>query len=702
MKGGQGQQSSQSQATASDPQLAMFTFEKPRSADSWASARPEQQPFAVERIRKVLVRLLDEQRDPTATIDKIPSSCCRRNIYQLVKDQNAKLQENNKKLQWNIAAVNTSFDHERGFMGMPAKHILKRVKVILETGPAAFQASQPGKPREQSSGSPNTNTPKLTNPVPPNPVSNQPPTTEGPPPPPTPYPFTGGPNAPPPPPPPPARPGVDPPPPPPPMPHGSNMQPPTQPLPPSQKTQPQPSGSGPGMPGTFPTGGLRPGGMPFFDEEDPRIVRAHKVRRGGKQGFLSSSSSTSSTDDDDWESDSASSSPDHVRVRNIEDGYGYVEGHRRGRKHNKSHRDKAHRKAKLYHQSRSRSQSRNRAKALRKRRDSGLIGSPNISRRNSVSSKESSPRLAHAQPNIHIHIDPTKAVEERVRDYDEVRERRAGHNSSPAGPHKDRRRNEKINGAHAMSRENSLDGGSGTDSYTTSSAHTGFDSVFDHPERRPPVPQRRSHQKTYPHPPAGFNNPHPSKIYDDVNDRPSPRYQHADDYPYDSTTRRDPYSKEPNNYSRPDLPHRRFTTGGPFNTNPFTTPPLRTPTFPPTPHDSTFPFHQKRPSTEREQQDADFRRHYADFLAQKQDPRTRDARKRYNDHDDVRERDREYAEFLDWKENRNLRRGPHAPHPLKRAGTTRHDSPIYDDDDDDDDEFERRFAALRRGFYEPF
>ncbi|KAH9878004.1 hypothetical protein J1614_003221 [Plenodomus biglobosus] len=684
MKGGQGQHSSQ--ITGSDPQLAMFTFEKPRTADSWASARPEQQPFAVERIRKVLVRLLDEQRDPTATIDKIPSSCCRKNIYQLVNDQNAKLQKNNKKLKWNIAAVSTIFDHDRGFMGMPTRHILKRVKVILETGPSDFQEPQQGKQGDQNGGSPNTNTPKQPNPVPPYPVSPNQPT------------MNGGPQ-----PPPPPHPGMDPPPPPPPMSHGPHIQHPPQPPPLPQKPQPQPSGPVPGVPGAFPTDGLRPGGVPFFDEEDPRILRAHKVRRGGKQVFSSSSSSTSSTDGDDWESDSASSSPDHVRVRNIEGDYGYIAGHRRGRKHDKSHRDKAHRKAKLYHQSRIRSHSRNRAKALRKRRDSGLIGSPNISRRNSFSSKESSPRLAHAQPNIHIHIDPTKAVEGRVRDNDEVRERRAGHNSSPAGPHKDRRRNEKINSAHAMSRENSLDGGSGTDSHATSSAHTGFDSVFDHPERRPPAPQRRNHQKTYPHPPGGLNNPHPSKIYDDVDGRPSPRYQHADDYPYDSTTRRDPYSKEPNNYGRPDLPHRRYTTGGPFNTNPFTTPPLRTPTFPPTPHDSTFPFHQKRPSAEREQQDADFRRHYADFLAQKKDSRTRDARKRYNDHDDMRERDREYAEFLDWKENRGLRRGPHSPHPLKRPGTMRHDSPSYDDDDDDDDdEFERRFAALRRGFYGPF
>ncbi|KAF2851352.1 hypothetical protein T440DRAFT_467644 [Plenodomus tracheiphilus IPT5] len=516
--------------------------------------------------------------------------------------------------------------------------------------------------------------------------------------------HAAGPNAPPPPPPPQPHPAMmDAPPPPPQMLREPHMQHPNHPPPPPQPARPQSRGPMHDMPGTFPPDVRRPNHRPFSEEdEDPRVLRAKKTRRKGSQvpsSSSSSSSSTSSTDSDAWESDSASSSPDHVRVRNVDEGYGYVEGHKRGRSHKqkKSRKDKSHRKAKGHHQSRSRSQSRNRGKAFRKRRDSGMIESPVISRRNSFSSKDNSPRLAHAQPNIHIHIDPNKVTEERVRDHDEARERRTGHSSSPTGHRKDPRRNEKLNGGHRMSRENSVDDGSGTDSYATSSAHTGSDSIFDKPERRLSVSQRRSHQKPYSLPQGGFNNPHPSHLYDDLDDVPSARYHHADDYPYNSTTKHDSYFKQPSYNMRPDLPHRRNTTGNPFDTTFFPPKPLRTSTFAAGMHGASFPFQQKRQSSEREEQE-ELRREFAEYLNFKRE--ARDSQKRYTEREDVVERDlrdfnaHEYAEFLDWKKNNySARRAP----PLKRSSTDRHDLGMYNDDD-----FELRYSTTRRSPYNSF
>ncbi|KAI8931877.1 hypothetical protein NX059_010781 [Plenodomus lindquistii] len=725
MKTSQGQQMNQNQSSSNEPQLAMFTFERPKGTDSWEDVRPMPERFAHADIEKVLKKLRAGPGDPTSALDKIPSTNCRRIISELVDEENTKLLQFSKNTQWNIAGIKTDWRTvcHRGLWAQDRQQ-LKRVKVILEIGPAAFQVPQPGKLGGPLNGMQNHNGPKQPNNMSQNsaflgqpnmpgaPQQRPMPQQQGP------HTQQGqfaepqsarmpqghmpGPNAPPPPPPPQAHHGISqpphgmmdgPPPPPPPMQHSSH------PPPPPQHGRPQSKGTMHGIPGAFPAeSGMRPNHRPSFDE-DPRILKTQKVKRRGNQSSSSSSTSsstTSATDSDEWESDSVNSGHEHVRVRNVEDDYGFVDKRGRSQKHKKSSRDKSHHKAKMHchSKSRSRSQSRHGDKFARKRRDSGMINSPNISRHNSFSSKENSPRLAPAQPNINVNIDLNKLTEERVREklteerVREYDERRTGRDSSPSKHQKDRRRNEKISGAHAMSRDSSFDGGSGTDSYTASSAHTGFDSVFDKPQRRPPMAQRRSHQKSYSHPQAGFNNPHESHIYDHDDDaRPSARYQEADDYPR-PTARRDNYVNEPH---RPILPHRRYTTENPLSMH-YAPKPTRTTSFAAGMPDSNFRLHQKRCVNERADYDderEDTLREFAEFLHAKDQ---RDAQKRYQTGlEDLNERaykERMFAEYLDLKnDNRSARRAP----PLKRASTGRREMDMLDEDD-----YDIRFTSSRR------
>ncbi|KAH7377845.1 hypothetical protein BKA66DRAFT_443102 [Pyrenochaeta sp. MPI-SDFR-AT-0127] len=648
-KAAQGQQQFQNLYAHYDPQLALFTLEKPKNAKSWEDVEPEKQHISLQDLQNELTKFRRNRGSVKRALNEISSANCRRLINELVEDETNELQKFNRTLQYRIASVEVEWRSINR-----RERQLKRVQVILETEPSGFQ--EPQMMKSGAGGPGNLNGPQDPNKgmKPNNMGQNQQFPGQGmnngqhmgqqqrngqqpqgqhmaqsqhlelpmrPPPPPGQGqgqgPMHGHGNPPPPPPPPGGIPGMGqpgmvaplPPPPgaqqvPPPPPHHAMPHPQIQNVTPQSRM----------MPGAFPeqrpvsVHGMRPGQGPPYDVVDPGYLKGqkskHKVRRG--------SSSSSSSSENDWESDSGSSGSNGIRVLPVEHGdYGLVRRQERGRSQHstKSKKSRRHRS-----QSKARSRSRGRAprvvdiykeKSSRRRRTSDLIDPPPMGKYSPTSSKSNSPRSSRAElPPIHIHMN-TNPTEERSREHEQMRDRRSSRNPSPTGFFRDKRKLENINASLPMSRESSWDRGSGTASFGTSSAHTAEDSVFDTP-MRPSLSRGHGRTESYPRAQESFHHPHPSHIYDDIDRRPRTRYPPADDYPH-SPRMRDTFFQDPNYGSRPSMPRRhnsvQITSGNPFATGQYPPKPTRTMSYTPGMGEPTYPYPQQRYILDRADQE---------------------------------------------------------------------------------------------------
>lgn len=649
-KGAQGQQPFQNPYANYDPQLALFTLEKPKNAKSWEDVEPERQHISLQDLQSELNKFRRNRGSVKRNLSEISSVNCRRIINELVEDETNELQKYNRTLQYRIASV------EVGWRSINRRERqLKRVQVILETEPSGFQelpqmksaagglgnsaAQDPSKAMKQNNMGQNQQfpgqamnnaqhpgqqqrnnqqhqaqhmaqsqhlEPPMRPPPPPGQVQGQ-------------AQMAGQGNPPPPPPPPPGfgqgmgQPGmVAPFPPPPGGQHGPGhaMQ-----HPQIQNVTPQARA----MPGAFPeqrpmsAHGMRQGRAPSFEAADAGYLQSQKSKHKARRDSSSSSSSNS-----DWESDSGSSGSNGIRVLPVEHGdYGLVGRRERGRSRhsNKSGKSRRHRsQSKL----RSRSRSRGprivdpyREKSSRRRRTSDLIAPPPMGKYSPVSSKSNSPRSSRAElPPIHIHMN-TNSTDERSREHEQLRDRRSSGIPSPTDLFREKRKLDNINASLPMSRESSWSRGSDTASFGTSSAHTANDSVFDAPVR-PSLSRGHGRTESYPRAQEPFHHPHPSHIYDDVDRRPKVRYPPADDYPH-STRMRDSYFNEPSYGSRPSMSRRhnsvQIPAGNPFTSDHFPAKPTRTMSYATGMGDPTYAYPKQRFITDRADQEERFDLH---------------------------------------------------------------------------------------------
>ncbi|KAF1943799.1 hypothetical protein EJ02DRAFT_432950 [Clathrospora elynae] len=417
-----------------------------------------------------------------------------------------------------------------------------------------------------------------------------------------------------------------PPPPPPPQAQAHHLPPPPQ----GQRAMPS------SFPGVMPVHpGMRPGLGAPVEVMDPGFLRSQKSKHKSH-----CDSSESSSDSGSWQEESGSSSADPIRILNVEHGeYGYIGRRERGRsgysvksKNSRQHRSQS--KSKGRSRSRSRSHPRRvvvdsyAEKSSRRRRDSDLVDASHKADYSPVSSKSNLSHSSHHQLPpipIHIHMNTNNnAAEDRVRDYEALRERRASLNPSPTGFYKDKRKVDKLNTSLPMSRDNSgssWERASGTNSFAASSAHTADDGVFDAPMRRPSLSRHHSRHKSYSaRPREGFNHPHPGYIYDGVDRHPAQKIRYprdaVDDYPYDHIPhirerKGDSYFDEQPSYAaRPNLPHRRNSMvvssniHNPFGQSHFPPKPIRASSYASDMHEPGYSFPQPRYIADRPDEDS--------------------------------------------------------------------------------------------------
>lgn len=542
---GQGQQKLQQQThnpyANFDPQLALFTLEKPKNAKSWEDVEPEQLHVSLQAVQAELNKFKRNHGSVKREINQIPSANCRRLINELVEEKTKELMRYNKSLQFRIAAVETEWkDLNR------RERQIKRVVVILETEPSGFQdpmqmkqaqgGAMKNQQHQQFQGQPNLQQqPKMNPPPQMQPMGQGQQHAQ---------PMPG--NVPPPPPPPPGQGGM-------PGQHGMPIPgPPAAPMMDGQGMMPNPN-----VHNMTPVNGMYPMGQGNMQGIDPRYYKAHKSRHRDR-GRRDSSS------EDEWESTSDSSSSEPIIIDNGEFG----SEARRGRSRHPSKikkvyrsrsRSKSHTRNRSGNRSRSRSLIRNvrvlnySDKAGRRRRDSVIIDPPPFGRYSPRSSMPNSPKESRQDlPQVHVHVK----------------------NVQPES-----KKSHKINYATPMSRESSWGSASasGTASFTNSSTYTAEDPVFDVPLRSA-MRSGRNHgrRQSWNQPQGPFQHPHPSQIYDlDVEHRPKFRHVHANDYPHQQRIR-DSYFDNQGYNSRPGMMRRNSvavtTTGNPFASAPYQQP----------------------------------------------------------------------------------------------------------------------------------
>jgi hypothetical protein len=617
-----------------NPQLALFTFEKGKHAESWADVEAEQQHVAVQDLQSELTKFRRNKGSVKREMEKIPSANCRRLINELVENQNQQLFTRNKSLQWTNAMVDIDWKP----INRRAQRI-KRVSVILQTEPSGFNGPQsqkagagshaqiqiksdamnfPSQPHSQNpnmgqtmrnnlhQGPPNAGSmqpldqplrmpPDMHHgagpPPPPGRIGNMPPPAHVglPPPPPG---AIGGPPLPP-----PGMMGGHPPPqPPPPPPHFANAPPPP---PPHFANAPLPMSMGPPPPppGAYPPHGVLKGSQPSNQRPPPHHQKPPQPRvmpgafprptsghghqqvveivdpyvvKGQKRHKLRREESASETDSDEWV-DSESGSSGSDRFRvHAVERSEYDLVDRRGRR-STTRSQKAGR-----HSSHSRVRSRSRSRSRSQARRSRHAQQEPYRRRRDSGPIDPPPMGRHSS---------SSAVQRTT-------------NTSPQLPPihihmmasaKERRHGSRPGSSQAMSREHSWDRDSGTASFhDDSSVHTADDSVFSEPVRPIRTQQQRRRPSRAPSdvatnlrsrnlPPrqhSAHGYPHGSHGYDD--DAAALRRQRntrlADDYPH---IREQPHmdASVPPFGSRP-APHRRNTTQTQLN-------PFETARFPP-------------------------------------------------------------------------------------------------------------------------
>ncbi|KAJ4990150.1 hypothetical protein SVAN01_04431 [Stagonosporopsis vannaccii] len=571
-----------------DPRFALFFFEKPKGVESWEDVQAEQQYIKAEELQGDVKKFQRNKRSVKNVLNEITSSNCRRLINELVEEENHKLFSLNRTLQWNIASVDVEWkvvSHRR--------RVLKRVSVILQTGPSGYDdptalklpAAMATKPQSMPPNQglpphphhpgqemsqplrtpPHQNQPLVGHPQQPPPPTRMPlhghmggqghiPAHGGPPgqphhsqhlpPPPPPPPPSNGMNPPPPPHrPPPFSDGLPPPPPPPPGPlHGM----PRPPMPGQQQSRV--------MPGAFP--------------EPPHHPAA---RPGQPQGRHAEVSSESEIDSEEWESEPSDSASDRFRIRHVERGeFAHIGKPPRGRSRQSSHSKKS-RHSNSHSKGRSNSRSRAYSKTRRRRHDSGYIDHPPMGKYSPTSSKDNSPHSSKQQlpPNIHIHMNNT-ATDKPTRSNDRVR--RDSHGATSPGYKKERFT------AEPMSRGDSWDRHSGSASFNdNSSVHTADDSVFSEPDKHGRRSRHHSdivenspklRSRNLQHRQRDFGHRHPSHIHGDVEPRQRrSAYPTPNDYPH-GARQRDSYFDD-QAYPRPGVPRRnsaQIPQGNPFET----------------------------------------------------------------------------------------------------------------------------------------
>ncbi|KAF2627438.1 hypothetical protein BU25DRAFT_421854 [Macroventuria anomochaeta] len=632
-RGMQSQQSLQNPYANYDPQFALFTLERPKGADGWEDVEAEQQHVNAQDLQSDVKKFQRSKRSIKSVLNDIPSSNARRIINELVEDQNRELMALNRTLQWTIASIDIDWKIVKQSMGSRQRQ-LKRISVILQTGPSGYEdpqtiraaaamatKPQPMQPNQAFAHQPNHVGHEMPQPLrnPPHPA--QPPMGHVQQPvqamrvPPTPGQSQPG-QAPPPPPPPPGMTHLPPPPPgatplshlPPPPPGAAHG----MPRPPAHGQQQHRP-----MPGAFPDTVHRPAmrpGQPDIEILDSSFLKKQKKPKGRHEELSSESESNS----DEWESETGDSGSDRFRVRHVEHGeFAHIGKLKRGRSRQSS-RSKKSRHNKPHSKVRSRSRSHVRTETHRRRRDSDLIDPPPMGKYSPMSSKDNSPRSSKQQlPPIHIHMS-TPAAEKPTRANERVR--RDSHGASSPDYRK-----EKAN-AEPMSRVNSWDRHSGTASFNdNSSVHTADDSVFSEPDRHgrrsrhhsdivDQSPKLRS--RNLPHRQESFGHPHPSHIYGDVEPRTRRSAYPANDYPHDPR-QREPYFDEHAFTPRPGL-HRRNSAQTP-QSNPFDTaryPPRlgRSNTFAPDMQEPIYGQREPRYLADRAAQDDVNMRELADAL----------------------------------------------------------------------------------------
>ena len=566
-----------------DPQFALFTLERQKSAEGWEDVEAEQQHVNAQDLQNDVRKFQRSKNTVKRVMEEIPSTNARRLINELVEEQNQKLMAINRTLRWTIASIDI-----RWKTISRSKRQLQRISVILQTELSGYEdphtiratAAMGAKtqPMQQGQGfanqlnhtghempQPLRNPPHPAQPPmghmqqPAQPIRMPPPHGQPqpgqvlPPPPPAPPGMTHLP-----PPPPGTMPLSHPPPPPPGAGHGMPRQPP--------HGQQQPRTMPGAFPGTVHHPAMRPG-QPNIEILDSSYLKKQKRQKGRHE----ESSSESELDSEEWESESGDSMPDRFRVRNVEHGeFAHIGKPKRGRSRQSS-RSKKSRHNKSHSKVRSRSRSHVRTETRRRRRDSDLINPPPIGKHSPVSSKDSSPRSSKQQlPPIHIHMN-APAAEKPTRANERIR--RDSHGASSPD-----HRKQKFN-AEPMSRVDSWDRHSGTASFNdNSSVHTADDSVFSEPDRHgrrsrhhsdiaEQSPKLRS--RNLPPRQENFGHPHPSHIYGDVEPRPRrSAYPAPNDYPHDPRLR-ESYFEEPVYAPRPGV-HRRNSVQTP-QSNPFDT-----------------------------------------------------------------------------------------------------------------------------------
>ncbi|KAH8722448.1 hypothetical protein GQ44DRAFT_358442 [Phaeosphaeriaceae sp. PMI808] len=523
-----------------NPQLALWSLEKPKNVEGWGDVEPEKQHVALQDIQSELNKFRRNKNSVKRALDEIPSTNCRRLLNELVEDQTVELWKYNKTIRFSIAGVLIDW---RWIDRRRQQRQLKRVQVILQTEPSGYQEPQSIKPvavgSNNGQGPQDVNKPMKANGVgqgqqqgpnmaqqlkiPPQPVQhmaqNQQFEQRPPPPPGSQGPIHGGSNAPPPPPPPPGGGGHQghggaPPPPP---PSGGAHQPPPPPPPPIVAHHPHSSV----MPGSYPGPVLMPGsrqGQPpnqILNPPNLQMMHNKKPKHRRRRDEFSSQSSSG-----DLESETGSSGSEPIQARNVEHGDYVAIGRReRGRsKHSTSSRKSRHYSSRDRTKSRSRSRSQHRQS--RRRRGSDFIEPPPMGRHTMSSSKPSSPKTRPISNN-------NSSDEERGHRHGKTRHRRDSimhpPTTSPIRTY-NKKKVQDFGIAQPMSRGSSWESW-GRDSDTASFGST--DRAFN-THIRP-----RGHDRTYSYTRQHHRgSPPTSRYHDDLDYRQEGRYSLADDYPH--------------------------------------------------------------------------------------------------------------------------------------------------------------------------
>ncbi|EFQ88644.1 hypothetical protein PTT_15387 [Pyrenophora teres f. teres 0-1] len=698
-----GQQQAPTLNTNHHTHLASFTIEKPRNANSWEDAVPEQQHISLHELQNDLHKFRRNHGNVKKLLNDIPSQNCRRIINELVVDQNMELAKYNPTVQYRIASVVNKFQDVRRSLGRPLRQLL-RVDIILEAEPSTFQGSfamKAGdgntglggpqdfakvKPPQQLPGHPNNQgqtmpqqqkmhpqyqpqpQPQAQYNIGPGQQFEQP---RG-----QPHPNSGQSNAPPPPPPPPPSgatvagpPGManPPPPPPPPPPQltqqggsampGHHMQHPPQ---VARGISGPTAGSIPMNPttGNMPQHPSRGGFGPAAEVISPEYRRSEKVNPKDHHD----ASELSSESDETFENDSEDSGLIDIEVR---------QRTRSRSQYSQRSKSKKHRTQST--RGRSRSQSHGQARktiytenSARKRRDSNTMDERHMRSHSKISSNANSPRFAHANlssqipPNIHIHMNAANATEDQTR----------SGNISPSDLYNEKMKARKLHAAHDMSRESSdssWDRASGTDSLNTSSVHTAEDGVFDNNMRRSSSKQIPSHTRRRSifeaKPQEMLRQSHPGLIYDDVEPHLAQKARYprdpVDDYQYSPRLRSRMQEREQESYfeeqpiynPRPDARLRRnsmaIPSHSPYLQSNFPSKPTRASTYAPELHDRRYNV-PRQPQIEADTAELVDLREIRDALEHIQEQKKADWRYRSRPNPMARRNSAAYYEHDEW------------------------------------------------------